>query len=277
MMAIGTGIVSATLYRHRAAATLLPETTALLARMTAAPSSTRVAVIDQLIRALKAAGIWARLDALWLLAAHDAQAARLNAVQGAYDLTAVNSPAFTADHGYKGNGTSAYLASGYIPYVVGGKYLQNDASVGAFIRQLAGARAAVVVNETQVSGVDILKLSAGVSVPWLVKFNCDWGQTRFSVANLAASPATIAASVQDSGEPLLYKDGTVDPGTSVFARVPTGNPSGSAIRLLGGAGGTPDYSSSEISAAWLGGALTVTQHAQMNTILRTYLTAVGAI
>ena len=35
--------------------------------------------IKTLVDSLKSAGVWAKLDALYLLAAHDAQAARLNA------------------------------------------------------------------------------------------------------------------------------------------------------------------------------------------------------
>ena len=51
---------------------------------------------------------------LWLLAAHDAQAGRLNWIGAANDLSVGGSPAFTADRGYQGDGSAAYLASGYL-------------------------------------------------------------------------------------------------------------------------------------------------------------------
>lgn len=57
------------------------ETDALVARMEIAPSAARKKLIDDLIVELKSWGIWQKLDLLYILAAHDAQAARLNWVK----------------------------------------------------------------------------------------------------------------------------------------------------------------------------------------------------
>ncbi len=88
---------------------------ALIARMTAAPDSARRGQIDALVRALKIAGIWPKLAALYLTAAHDAQAARLNWVSGSHDLTEHGALTFTADRGYTGDGSTGYLDSGWSP------------------------------------------------------------------------------------------------------------------------------------------------------------------
>ncbi|WP_062228782.1 Com family DNA-binding transcriptional regulator [Aureimonas frigidaquae] len=77
-----------------------PEVDTLLARMTMAPAAARRQLISVLVADLKAAGIWARLDGFWMLAAHDAQAARLNWCSAAMDLVPMNGPAFTQDRGY---------------------------------------------------------------------------------------------------------------------------------------------------------------------------------
>src|SRR5690606_38387446 len=47
-------------------------------------------------------------------AAHDQQSANLNWVANTYDLVPQNAPTFTVDHGYAGNGSSAYLQTGMI-------------------------------------------------------------------------------------------------------------------------------------------------------------------
>src|SRR5882672_7716492 len=55
-----------------------PQATALFAAMIVQPSPTRKTQIDNLILALIAAGVWAKLDRLWVFAAHTEQAGQLN-------------------------------------------------------------------------------------------------------------------------------------------------------------------------------------------------------
>ena len=50
---------------------------AYFAAMTVQPSAARKGLLRDLIAGLKADGAWAKLRGFWLLAAHDAQAARL--------------------------------------------------------------------------------------------------------------------------------------------------------------------------------------------------------
>ena len=101
--------------------------------MSVAPDATRKGHIDTLIVALKDAGVWTKLDVLRVHAAHDAQAARLNWVSASYDATAVNSPTFTTDRGYTGDGATSYLDSGFNPATASGKYAQNDAHQAVWI------------------------------------------------------------------------------------------------------------------------------------------------
>lgn len=109
-----------------------PEALALFARMAIQPGAARKGQINALIAGLKQAGVWSRLDAFYMLAAHDAQAARLNWVADAYNLTAVNNPAFEVDRGYTGNGFNAYLDTGFNPVTAGGKFALNDAHMGVW-------------------------------------------------------------------------------------------------------------------------------------------------
>ncbi len=112
------------------------EALALFAQMSVAPSEARKAVIDALIVSLKNTGIWTKLDVLYLFAAHDAQAARLNWIEpaGSFNATAVNSPTFTVDRGYAGDGATSYLNSNFNPTAAAGQYALDSAHIGVWSR-----------------------------------------------------------------------------------------------------------------------------------------------
>jgi hypothetical protein len=89
------------------------EAQALFAQISSQPDATRKGVINTLIGSMKSASIWTKFDFLYVLAAHDSQTAGLNWINpGTSTLTPTNSPTFTADRGYQGNGSNAYLATG---------------------------------------------------------------------------------------------------------------------------------------------------------------------
>lgn len=91
-----------------------PESRALFTRFTSPPSLARQILINNLIASLVAGGVWAKLDALYVMAQYDAQAARQNWVANQFNLTEVASPNFLADRGYQGNGTTSYLTTGLV-------------------------------------------------------------------------------------------------------------------------------------------------------------------
>lgn len=113
------------------ASTFLPESLALFARFTTPPDDARKVLINNFISALIAGGVWAKLDALYVLAAADNQAARQNWVQNLYNATAVSSPTFVADRYYAGDGTTSYLSTGFNPTTASSpKFTQNSAHLG---------------------------------------------------------------------------------------------------------------------------------------------------
>lgn len=86
------------------------EASTLVAAMSVAPNNARKLVIDTFVGALKTAAVWTKIDVMWVLAAHDEQAGRLNwKTPASFTLTAVNSPTFLTDRGFNGNGTTSYL------------------------------------------------------------------------------------------------------------------------------------------------------------------------
>lgn len=120
--------------RRRAAGGLDAAAAAYFAAMAVPPDGARRTLVNNMIVSLKAAGVWAKLDWLSLVAAHDAQAARINALNPAQVMTEVNAPAFVADRGYTGDGAASYLNTGWNPASASSpKFTQNSAHHGAWI------------------------------------------------------------------------------------------------------------------------------------------------
>lgn len=107
------------------------QTQKLIGRMAITPTPTRIWQIDQLIRGLVQAGIWWKLDAMWVCAAHTEQAALLNWINPGVTFTAVNngSTTFTPNVGFTGNGSSMYISTTFVPSTAGGLYLQDSGSL----------------------------------------------------------------------------------------------------------------------------------------------------
>jgi hypothetical protein len=86
---------------------------------------------NNLLKELIAAGIWAKLDVFYLFA-QDGQAefGTLNwKAPLLYQSTLVNSPTFTSNKGFAGNGSSSYINTNFNPSTGGVNYVRNNASV----------------------------------------------------------------------------------------------------------------------------------------------------
>lgn len=83
----------------------------------------------------------ADLDLVYGFAAADQDAALKNwvAPTGSYNAIAVNSPTFTADGGYTGDGSTSYLRTNFTPSTAGGQFAQNSAHLWALTDGLSSA------------------------------------------------------------------------------------------------------------------------------------------
>jgi hypothetical protein len=245
---------------------------AWIVAMTVRPGFARQTLIKNLVDSLKSAGVWAKLDALYLLAAHDAQAARLNGKAPAtFALTATSAPVFTTDRGYTGTGNGVtpggYLSSGFNPATAGGHFALNDAHLAVWVRTASSSTTNSAMSEI------------GNGLAYISTKNATAGQI---IARLNDNVSTgIAAGTPNSTEFFCISRaaaGTYDryhngaslgalaqASTSVFS---------DAIYLL--RRGTSSYSDAQISATSFGSALTATQEGDYQTALRAYLVAVGA-
>jgi hypothetical protein len=92
------------------------------------PSAGQQTLQNQLVVDLKSAGIWSKLDTFAVFATDgDIDFALIDWIRLS-QYTAVNSPTFTADEGFQGNGTSSYVDTNFNPSTSGVNYTLNDAS-----------------------------------------------------------------------------------------------------------------------------------------------------
>ncbi|MBG35940.1 MAG: hypothetical protein CMH92_09050 [Oceanicaulis sp.] len=240
---------------------------AIIDQMSAPPASARQLLIDDLVTGLKADGIWTKLDALWVMAAHSEQAGKINWKDPTGSaLSTVNSPAFTTDQGYTGDGTSAYLNTNYAPSVDGVSLTQNSGAAGVWVR--ATGASGNYLGVTDRTGVPEHHLR--------IENNTGTNRARFndvswvSYATSSAANKLLASNRSSNNATQLYTNGTSDGSGTATA---IGLPKYALYLLAQNFDGSPNgYTSGQISIAFIGGSLTSTEHANLYSRLNTYMT-----
>lgn len=92
------------------------------------PSDAQKALQNQLLVNLKTAGVWSKLDTFANFATDGDSNFALIDWKRLTQYTAVNSPTFTANKGFNGNGTSSYIDTNFNPATSGANYTLNNAS-----------------------------------------------------------------------------------------------------------------------------------------------------
>jgi len=255
--------------RRRRLAAYDAASTALFARMSSQPDATRKGLIDDLIVQLKADGIWAKLDALWLLAAHDSQAARLNWVSSAHGLAAVNAPAFTADRGYAGNGSTSYLDTNWNP-AASSLFTLDSASLGCWVNVDAGIGNLVEMGcETGTARVRINNRSTTTLM--IGRANQDTG-TNFNGAPADRLGMSIVSRTASNAIAAYRKGSPVASGTTASGARPNSN-----MFLCGynDDGALTSPTTARLAMAFAGAGLNSTEAAAFEAAVETFLTAIG--
>jgi len=237
------------------------EAAAVVARMTTQPGNTRKALIDTLVGALKAGGSWAKRDALYVIAAADNQAARLNWISTSFTLSAISSPSFTADRGYTGDGTAAYLTTGMARNALT-FFTQNSANIAAWSRTELNAVSYLIGT----AGGGVLRMTPRAAGLLSGRIN-DAVQIQPSIASSIG-----LSSVNRSGSALrqIYKNGAeaandTQASTAIDA---------DTITLLRDGAGT--FAARNIAFAAVGGSLTAGESLAEYNAVAAYMTAIGA-
>jgi hypothetical protein len=102
------------------------------------PSSGQQTLQNQLVVDLKDGGIWSKLDTFAVFATDGSSDFALIDWKRLSQYTAVNSPTFTTNVGFKGNGTSSYVDTNFNPSTSGVNYTLNNASRYFFPHAISG-------------------------------------------------------------------------------------------------------------------------------------------
>lgn len=239
-------------------------------RISSQPDGTRKRLINGLASDLKRYGLIQYIDFLQLRASHAAQAARLNLIEDAYNATAVGSPAFTVDAGYKGDGSAAYMNNNFNPSDGLKKYQLNSCHFGVVSRTSGavnaveiGARASSTTQQSivQINFNSFLQGRANQDSAGTAVANSN-GTGHFIVSRTSSSLVTF------------YRNG---------ASIGTNSTTSTSIANLNfydlavNTGGTAaSFSTRELSVVHAGAGLSAQAAADLSGIIEDYLTAIGA-
>lgn len=240
------------------------EAAAYVAAMTTKPNRARKAVIDTFFTDLKSAVSLSKFDAFYLFAAHTSQAALLNAINpGTYNGTATSSPTFTADAGYTGNGTSAYIDTGAQIDSLSA-FAQNSAHLGVYELTNIGDGSDLAIGD---STSDEVRINTRNGVDLIVaRVNQTTSQTESNTSSIGH----FVANRSGASATQIYKNGSsLGSDTQSSAALNAEN-----IYILSAAG---TFSNRQIAVAHFGASLTAGEVSGIRSALVTYLTAVGAI
>ena len=257
MLTLGLNLGEVTLSRAKGGGvSYLPEATALFARMTTEPDAARKGLINTLIGSLITAGVWAKMDALYVLAAHDAQAARLNWRSAAFNMTAISTPTFTADRGYAGDGVLSHLDCNFNPNAA--IFMsQNSCHVGAWQRTAGLSADAGVGGGNANIGVNLRAIAARVRL---------FSSTGFFPANTGSTGYVVGR--RDGGAQELYKNAVSLGSGAVSNSAPTSD-------LYVGRTGS-NYTTQQYAVVHFGSDLTPIEVAAAYDAFNAYLQAIGA-
>ena len=244
-----------------------PEALALFERMSVEPTNARKAQINALFSSV--ASILPKLDSLYLTAAHDAQAARLNWVADQYNLSAVNSPTFVTDSGYTGNGTSSYLSTGMVTSTLNssGKMKQNSLTMGAFVLSEVNALQAVVGSTSDGSNSLFLIPNYSTRVTRGAAYSAADGYV-FASPQTTIEQYSIARN--DVASFILRRAGADLPTILQTSQTPGAN----NIDVLRGVG---TYFPGEVGAAFFGEFLSNAEDLALRNAIRSYLVSIGRL
>lgn len=261
---LNTGVGSA------AAPQSCSEATTFLAR-TSGLDATHTAAYTMFICGLVANSLWSGFDILYVLSTQDATTAALNLPSTSFGLTPVNTPTFTADRGYAGNGTTSYLSTNWNASTNGVQFTQNSASFGVW--SLTDKTAANTfemgtrTSTTNVTSLDTkdttpnfrININAADS-PRLTASNTDG--TGFYTGNRSASNAIQS-----------YKNGASVATASTVSSAVDNNTMFIDARNVGAPEG---FSVTQVSIAFAGRSFSATEQAILFNLACSWQKAVGA-
>jgi len=238
-----------------------------------AASGSVLTALDNLIIALKADGIWTKVDILYVMATNgDVDFATYNLKDPTTFKLTNNGATFTSLEGFTGDGVNDYLNTGWQPSVDASQFTQNAASFGVYQR-------------TNTAGDLDVMMSSNQTVANRRTIYADWNRVsnpdyKYCTGSSATSSDSNVSNVglnfinrANSTQIAVYTDGTLfetisSTSTSSFSAVDT------TILASNNNGAISRHSVNQCSMAFIGGDLSAEASDFYNAI-QAYMTSLG--
>lgn len=207
------------------------------------PSESQQELQNRLVIDLKGAGVWSKLDTFAVFATDgDVDFALIDWINLS-QYTAVNTPTFTTNQGFKGNGTSSYIDTNFNPTISIFNYTQNDASRSLYVNN---------------SG-SIFRYYDGVTIPTGVRNTLTNASTSAHKINNGGNLST-GVDMTGSGFKSIHRTSSTN--VTLFNELSVTSATASSQtmqnysqRILNAGSGTGIFSDAEISMYAMGGSL----------------------
>jgi len=233
-----------------------------LESFTTKPSSAVQKAQNTFVKTLVDGGVWSKLDALWIWAAHTN--ANGEAVKNWIDPTKYNgvlsatAPTFTAFEGFKGNGSSAQIDLNIAPNTAGIKYTQNAASLGVFVRKTDRLTTYRHIGNKNSTNDNVIQ---GCE-PFSTRIS---GGSSFLASNTYSDyPGFVCAKRKDASTIELYSRLVKSTGAINSVGVSSGN-------FYALSKGDINYSTNQLSLGFIGDYLTDDDYLLFRTAVNTYM------
>ena len=218
---------------------------------------------SRMVAAIKAAGAWDKFDAFWMLAAPTEQAMKFNLVGTSYTLTTLGGYTFSANIGWKGNGSSGYMTTG-LTLTAGGIQWQRENAWMAVWQ----------ITDTGNSGIEAGANGGGPIFALRTRVNISGAalSNAASAVNIRARSGANYMSQSRTGSTVtINKAGSITSTTQATTGTPT-NPFQIGRIFNGGT-----YSPNRLSLVAIGRALTQDEDEAVRLAVGNFLLFTGAI
>lgn len=227
----------------------------------------RMSIINTAYTLAKTKAFWAKMDAIWTMAAHGDVSARLNWIADTFPLIDGVAPNFTIDQGFAGTGTQ-YLRTGIVPSAGSLHFTKDACSFGVYCRTNQNAATAAIGTRNN---------SDGFAAIYLRSTDVYYGYANDGEIHAANTDSRGLFSVSRTSDTVfsIYKNTT----KTVGAGYPTDVLSGVEFYILcyNKNGVATNKMTGQLALAYVGGALTDQDIADIKTVfVDGYLTSIGA-
>lgn len=222
-------------------------------------------LVDTLVRRLKISGVWYKLDAFYVFAATDSISALINWINpGTYNATLTNAPTFTANRGYTGNGSNAFIDSNFNPTTASSpKFVQDSGCIfGRCLNNVAEDKPLWADTAAYKNNMYPRLAADGA----LARINSTGGNI---TASSTSSIGFWSCTRSNSSDEILYKNGA-SVGVEGQASAAPQNANLTALRAAA------DYSNYQIASYGFGENLTSGDQTALYNAELAYMQAVGA-